>query len=112
MEENRKRKRVKYDYSVMSFESVRDKTGKTTPKKALRIVVNDISYSGIGISVNHKLAQGDLLKMNLSDGYEIMEYDLIVQWCKSNAGVHKVGCAFADLTREKLYLIDRIIKMK
>lgn len=112
MEENRKRKRVKYDYSVMSFESIRDESGNNTGVKPLHITVNDISYSGIGISVNHKLSKGDFIKMNLSDGYQNLEYDLKVQWSSGKMGMYKVGCAFTNLTREKLYLIDRIIKMK
>lgn len=112
MIENRKRKRVKYDYSVMSFESIKDLAGENKVNKPIRIVVNDISYSGIGINVNHKLSKGYTLKMNLSDGYEILEYDLVVQWVSHSAGMYNVGCAFTNLTREKVYLVDRIIKAK
>lgn len=109
---NRKRERVNFKYSVMSFKCMKNTDEKKICDKPLFLEVSDISYSGIGMSVNQKMEVGNHIMINLSDGMDKLEYDLIVRWCKGTVGRYKVGCEFVDLTKEKVYLLHRIIKQK
>ncbi len=111
MEENKRiRKRFPYEYSVMSFECGNAIRKRKPCERPLHITVNDISYSGLGIKVNHKLMSGDRVYINLTDGYESENYELEIMWCSFSVGAFKAGCAFKDLTEPKIRLVDRIIK--
>ncbi len=110
MEENRRRRRVKYEYSVLSFNYKRGTSDRRVVERPLLVIINDISYSGLGLQINQKLGKGDKIYLNLTDGFDRMEFVINVEWCSGNGQICKSGASFCELTEDKIYLLDRIIK--
>lgn len=110
--EKRQRSRCEFDYTVLCFH-LTDAAGNEHHSFVNKIKVLDISYSGIGISSNHKFEKNDQLRINITyKNSNIMEYSGIVKWCARDQGNYKSGLEFVEMTREHIYLLDDIIKGK
>jgi hypothetical protein len=109
-EEKRIRTRVDYRNQILCYKHiVPGKEGNPDPRP-IRIFIQDISYSGIGIECNKDLGMGDVLFFNLETGGVIKEMMMEVKWCKYRDGVYIAGLQFINLTKESVLFLDDLIK--
>ncbi len=109
-QDNRKRQRFDIKYSVLCFQCKNYEGSEKVSDLPIRVEVKDISFGGLGISVNRKVEIGDRFVINLINGQEKMAFTVEVRWCKHGLDHYKAGCLFADLTKDKIMFLDALIR--
>ena len=109
-EDNRIRKRIDFNDRVLCYKHIITSSNIKPDPAPIRITIKDISYSGIGISCNRDLGQGDYLMFNLESGGLTKEFMVEVKWCRYNDGAHDAGLQFVNLTKEMILFLDGVIR--
>jgi c-di-GMP-binding flagellar brake protein YcgR len=105
--EKRRRKRYRYENSILCYKIVAENKNDIAP---FRIVLDDISYSGMGITTQKKLAEGSMLEFNLNNRFDIRRMKFRVKWEKHCDDGYKYGLEFLELTANDIYFINDIIE--
>lgn len=106
--DKRYRKRHHFDQSILCFNYIEEASFETR-FTALRIIVKDISYGGIGAVCDKKLEVGDILVFNMTTPTSKREIMAQVKWRAFNQKMFNVGLEFYQLKRDDLMLIHEII---
>ena len=109
-EDNRIRKRIDYRNHILCYKHILSNSDETPDPAPIRIIVEDISYSGIGIRCTRDLSTGDVLVFNLENVGEKKEVMLEVMWCRYSGGEYEAGLKFRNLTKETILFLDGLIK--
>jgi len=107
LSEKRRRKRHRYKNSVLCYKIIAENKNDIAP---FRIVLDDISYSGVGITTQKKLAEGIVLEFNLSNKLDIRRMKFKIKWEKPCDEGYKYGLEFLELTANDIYFINEIIE--
>lgn len=110
MDNRRTRERIDYKNQILCYKHIITSRDAKPEPGPIRISIEDISYSGIGIFCNRDLGIGDFLIFNLESGGVIKEFMMEVKWCKYVEGGHEAGLQFMNLTKEAVYFLDGLIK--
>lgn len=111
MEENKRiRQRIDYKNHILCYKHILSNRDETPDPSPIRIIVEDISYSGLGIRCTRDLGSGDVLIFNLENAGEKREVMLEVMWCRYAGGEHEAGLKFMNLTKESILFLDGLIK--
>jgi len=107
---NRKRPRIDYKERVLCYKHIITSSNIKPDPAPIKIVIEDISYSGLGIVCNRDLGRGDFLIFNLESGGMVKEFMTEVRWCKYSDGLYEAGLQFTNLTKEMIIFLDGLIK--
>lgn len=108
IDENRIRDRFDYNQNMLCFKNI-ETSADAENKAPIRIQVENISYSGLGLQCSRPVNVGSLLIFNMINGDETREMMLEVRWISKKSGHHYAGCEFMALTKEDIYFIHGII---
>lgn len=109
-ENKRSRDRFDYKNNILCYKHIITDRDAKPDKKPIRIHIEDISYSGIGIECNRDLSMGDFLIFNLEYLGVVKEMMMEVKWCKYGGGNYEAGLQFMNLTKESILFLDDLIK--
>lgn len=107
---NRKRLRVDYKDRVLCYKHIITSANIKPDPAPIRILIKDISYSGLGIICNRDLGRGDYLIFNLESHGIVKEFMVEVRWCKYSDGLYESGLQFTNLTKDMILFLDSLIK--
>jgi len=107
LSEKRRRRRFRYKNSILCYKVVMENKTDIGP---FRIVIDDISYSGMGITTQKKLIDGSILEFNLNNRFDIRKMRLKVMWEKHCDEGYRYGLEFLELTANDIYFINDIIE--
>ena len=108
-DELRRRERYAYKDSYLCFKNI-ELDSSIENKAPLRISVENISYSGLGIICSRSINVGSMLVFNINNGDENREMMLEVRWTRYENGVFRAGLQFLGLTKDDVYFLHEIIK--
>lgn len=108
IDNNRIRERFEYTQNMLCFKNI-ETSAEAENKAPIRIQVENISYSGLGVQCSRSVNIGSLLVFNLISDDETREMMLEVKWISKKNGLHYAGCEFMALTKEDIYFLHNII---
>ncbi|MDA3847401.1 MAG: PilZ domain-containing protein [Vallitaleaceae bacterium] len=104
----RSRERFTYRDDILCFKNIG--LDNTVENRApLKIVVENISYSGIGIICSRPVTVGSMLVFNINNGQEVREMMLEVKWCQRKQDAHHAGLQFIGLKRPDIYFLHEMV---
>ena len=109
-EDKRNRSRIEFENRVLCYKHINTTTNAKPNPAPIRILIKDISYSGIGITCNRDLGIGDYLLFNLETNGVTKEFMMEVKWCRYADGGYVAGLQFINLTKEMVLFLDDAIK--
>jgi len=108
IDETRNRERFTYRDDILCFKNIgQDET--VANKAPLKLIVENISYSGLGVVCSRSVEPGSMLVFNINNGEEVREMMLEVKWCAMKQGAYRAGLQFLALKRPDIYFIHEII---
>lgn len=110
MDESRRRDRYEFDKNILVLRC-KDVSKSARTKLPFLLTINDISYSGIGMTCQQRLVNGTILIFNLISKMGVREVNLEVMWCKFSDLEFKCGLKFINLTYDDVLFIDEIIRV-
>ncbi|PKM65937.1 MAG: hypothetical protein CVU95_13235 [Firmicutes bacterium HGW-Firmicutes-2] len=111
MEENKRiRQRIDYKNHILCYKHIISNREETPDPAPIRIIIEDISYSGLGIRCTRDLGTGDVLMFNLENAGDKREVMLEVKWCRYSGSEYEAGLEFMNLTKETILFLDGLIK--
>ena len=109
-EDKRIRQRIDYKNHILCYKHILSNSDATPDPAPFRLIVEDISYSGLGVRCTRDLGTGDVLVFNLENVGEKKEVMLEVIWCRYSDGEFEAGLKFMNLTKETILFLDGLIK--
>lgn|GEM_PF-2237395 len=109
-EDKRVRPRINYTNHILCYKHIPVNRNEISDPAPMRITIENMSYSGLGILTTRKLVTGDVLAFNLENAGEKKEVTLEVVWCRYYDGEYEAGLRFINLTREIIFFLDRLMK--
>lgn len=109
-ENKRVQSRIKYRKHILCYKHIPSDCNKKISPAPIRITIENLSYSGLGILSTRDLSKKDILIFNLENSSEKKEVILEVMWCHYSSGQYVAGLKFINLTRETILFIDKLIK--
>ncbi|PKM56723.1 MAG: hypothetical protein CVU98_09735 [Firmicutes bacterium HGW-Firmicutes-3] len=111
MEENKRiRQRIDYRNHILCYKHIISNKEETPDPSPIRVIIEDISYSGLGVRCTRDLGIGDVLMFNLENAGDKREVMLEVMWCRYSGGEYVAGLKFMNLTKETILFLDGLIK--
>ncbi|MCF8020580.1 MAG: PilZ domain-containing protein [Vallitaleaceae bacterium] len=111
MEENKRtRQRIDYKNHILCYKHIISNKEEIPDPAPIRVIVEDISYSGLGVRCTRDLGAGDVLIFNLENAGDKREVMLEVMWCRYSGGEYEAGLKFINLTKEIILFLDGLIK--
>jgi len=109
-EDKRIRQRIDYKNHILCYKHILSKSDVTPDPAPFRVIIEDISYSGLGVRCTRDLGTDDVLVFNLENAGEKKEVMLEVMWCRYSDGEFEAGLKFMNLTKETILFLDGLIK--
>jgi len=111
LEENKRiRQRIDYRNHILCYKHIISNKEETPDPSPIRVIIEDISYSGLGVRCTRDLGIGDVLMFNLENAGDKREVMLEVMWCRYSGGEYVAGLKFMNLTKETILFLDGLIK--
>jgi len=107
---SRKRQRIEFKDRILCYKHIITSVNAKPDPSPIRIHIQDISHSGLGIICNRDLGMGDYLLFNLESGGSTMEFMVEVKWCRYGDGAFYAGLHFLNLTKDHVIFLDGLIK--
>lgn len=110
LEDQRMRSRVDYETHILCYKHIITERNIKPEPGPIDMVIQDISYNGLGVICNRDLGMGDFLLFDLECMGIVKEMMMEVRWCKYHDGDYIAGLQFMNLTKESVLFLDDLIR--